>query len=279
VPGSATGARSGTDIPDAPLTLPDFDVEAEWRLPRPGVGSLPLLLRALRNPFRVAPAALCSALLPRGRRRLTSIGDLIGELHDGLGWPAGTHIVATDFHTGSRTIFGGPGGPRVSPGRAVMASCAVPGWYEPVEVKQVPYIDGAVYSPCSVDLLADAGCDEVYVLAPMASLQPDRPTTALGRLERAWRRIATNRTLDEVRRVRATGARVHVLTPDADDLMVMGANMMDIERRADVLLTAREGMVRRLGLPAAQKSGSLHELAGHRVQERAGDRPALTPAA
>jgi NTE family protein len=113
----------------------------------------------------------------------------------------------------------------------------------------------------------------------MASLQPDRPTTALGRLERVWRRIATNRTLEEVRRVRATGARVHLLTPDADDLVVMGANMMDVERRADVLLTAREGMVRRLGLPAAEKLGSVHELADRRVEERAGDPPALTPAA
>jgi len=278
-PDPVAGTRAGTDIPDAPLPLPDLDTDADWRLPRPGVGSLPLLLHALRNPFQVAPAALCSALVPRGRRRLTPIGDLVGDLHDGLGWPGGTHIVATDFHTGSRAVFGGPDGPRVSPARAVMASCAVPGWYEPVEVEQVPYIDGAIYSPCSVDLLEDSGCDEVYVLAPMASLEPDRPTTALGRLERVWRRIATNRTMEEVRRVRATGAQVHVLTPDADDLTVMGANMMDVERRADVLLTAREGMVRRLGLPAAQKAASLDELAGHRVVKQAGGRSTLTSAA
>jgi len=286
---SSATPKSGTDIPDAPLTLPDFDVEADWQLPRPGVGSLPLLLHALRNPFRVAPAALCSALLPRGRRKLTSIGRLIDDLHDGRGWPTGTHIVATDFQTGSRTVFGRQDHPRASAASAVMASCAVPGWYEPVEVKQVPYIDGAVYSPCSVDLLEDAGCDEVYVLAPMASLEPDRPTSALGRLERVWRRIATNRTLEEVHRVRATGARVHVLTPDADDLTVMGANMMDVERRADVLLTAREGMVRRLGIPAdqqsggAQKSGRVHEF-GSRPDTvganlGAPDRPTLTSAA
>jgi NTE family protein len=307
----SASARSGTDIPDAPLTLPDFNAEADWRLPRPGLGSLPLLMHALRNPFRVAPAALCSALVPKGRRRLTSIGGLIDALHDGRDWPTGTHIVATDFQTGSRAVFGRGDGPRVSPARAVMASCAVPGWYEPVEVREVPYIDGAVYSPCSVDLLEDAGCDEVYVLAPMASVEPDRPTTTFGRLERAWRRIATNRTLAEVRKVRATGARVHLLTPDADDLTVMGANMMDVERRADVLLTAREGMVRRLGIPAAQQSGRLHELAGRAdgagigggvgagvgagaqqpaevprhagdqsgVEGSPGDRPTLTPAA
>lgn len=295
----SVSTRAGTDIPDAPLTLPDFNAEADWRLPRPGVGSLPLLLHALRNPFRVAPAALCSALVPRGRRRLTSIGTLIDGLHNGPGWPDGTHIVATDYWTGERAVFGRTDSPRVAPSRAVMASCAVPGWYEPVEVAQVPYIDGAVYSPCSVDLVEEAGCDEVYVLAPMASLEPDRPTTAFGRLERAWRRIATSRTLAEVERVRATGARVHVLTPDADDLTVMGANMMDIQRRADVLLTAREGMVRRLGIPAAQRSGSVHEFAGRRegdlvdrgvdrrVDRRvevgtgaeAEDRPTLTPAA
>lgn len=293
---SGTSTQAGTDIPDAPLTLPDFNAEADWRLPRPGVGSLPLLLHAMRNPFRVAPAALCSALVPRGRRRLTSIGGLIEDLHDGREWPTGTHIVATDFQTGSRAVFGRPDSPSVSAGRAVMASCAVPGWYEPVEVEQVPYIDGAVYSPCSVDLLEDAGCDEVYVLAPMASLEPDHPTTVLGRLERMWRRAATNRTLAEVARVSATGARVHVLTPDAADLAVMGANMMDVERRADVLLTAREGMVRRLGIPAAahksaaHKSGSVHgftardtavidRAADHRIDGRGDSRPTLTPAA
>ena len=271
---AATSASTSTDIPDAPLTLPDFNAEADWRLPRPGVGSLPLLLHALRNPSRVAPAALCSALVPRGRRRLTSIGGLIDDLHDGREWPTGTHIVATDFQTGSRAVFGRPDSPEASPARAVMASCAVPGWYEPVEVGQVPYIDGAVYSPCSVDLLEGSECDEVYVLAPMASLQPDRPTTALGRLERVWRRMATNRTLAEVRRVRATGARVHVLTPDAADLVVMGANMMDVERRADVLLTAREGMVRRLGTSVAQTSGNVHEFAVHEfaVHDLAGRR-------
>src|ERR1700712_5491041 len=97
--GPGTSTRAGTDIPDAPLTLPDFNAEADWQLPRPGVGSLPLLLHALRNPFRVAPAALCSALVPRGRRRLTSIGGLIEDLHDGRDWPTGPHIVATDFPT------------------------------------------------------------------------------------------------------------------------------------------------------------------------------------
>lgn len=280
---AASGTRSGTDIPDAPLTLPDFNAEADWRLPRPGVGSLPLLLHAVRNPFRVAPAVLCSALVPRGRRRLTSIGGLIDDLHGGRGWPTGTHIVATDFQTGSRTVFGRRGGPRVSPARAVMASCAVPGWYEPVNVKRVPYIDGAVFSPCSVDLLDGAGCDEVFVLAPMASLHPDRPTTVLGRAERMWRRMATNRTIAEVRRVRASGARVHVLTPDALDLEVMGANMMDIERRADVLLSAREGVVRRLGSPGAWRCASVDGRAGPgyagSIANRDEGRPELTPAA
>jgi len=76
-----------------------------------------------------------------------------------------------------------------------------------------------------------------------------------------------------------SGIEVHVLTPDADDLGVMGANMMDVERRADVLLTAREGMVRRLGLPAAQKPASVGHLAGRRIESRAGGQSSLTSAA
>lgn len=211
-----------------------------------GVGSKPLAWRAVCPPWSVSPFAVCAALLPRGRGSLASVGSLVGRARPGPRWPANTWTVAMNYDTGSRTVFGRPEGPRSSLARAVMASCAVPVWYAPVRVRGVPYVDGAVCSPCNADLLAGEALDEVYVLAPMASRHLDRPAGALARLERLWRRVVTRRTLREVARLQEGGARVHLLTPNAEDLELMGANMMDGTRRHDVLQLARETVSRAL---------------------------------
>lgn len=111
-----------------------------------------------------------------------------------------------NYHTGERETFGRAGRPRASFTNAVMASCAAPAWYQPVPIGEVPYVDGALCSPCNADLLAGADLDEVYVLAPMASFAPDRPRGPLARLERASRRVATRQTLRELSLVRAAGS-------------------------------------------------------------------------
>jgi len=238
-----TASARATQIPDTPALALDLDGEPSWPgLPRLGPGSVPLALRVARRPLAVSPRVLCAALLPRGRRPLTQLGALIGDVR----WPDSTWVVALNYHTGARVPFGRPGSPHSSLARAVMASCAVPAWYEPVRIGQDPHVDGAVYSPCNADLLVDAGLDEVYVLAPMASVELDRPRTPLAWFERAWRRLATRRTLDEVERLRATGTRVRLLMPNAADLAVMGANMMDVGRRAEVLHTARASVLHQL---------------------------------
>lgn len=251
----ALDSTAGSAAHESPMPLPDFGglEPALPPLPRLGVGSWPLLMHAVRNPSRVRPAAWCAALVPRGRRRLTTVGALINDLHGPHRWPAGTHVVATNYRRGSRTVFGRARGHRASAARAVMASCAVPGWYQPVDVDRIPYIDGAVYSPCNADVVRD--CDEVYVLAPMASVRPDRPTSALARLERWWRRGATIRTLAEVRRIEAAGARVHLFTPNAEELAVMGTNMMDGTRRADVLRAARNAVSGQLSTATTEPRG------------------------
>jgi NTE family protein len=268
-PVTAIEARSATQLPDMGPPVLDLDGEPAWpTLPRPGLGSLPLLLRAARNPFRVRPAALGAALLPRGRRQLNRVGAAVDHVHNGRRWPTGTRIVATDYQTGKRTAFGRPGAPRVSPARATMASCAVPGWYAPVNVGLVPYVDGAVCSPSNADLAR--GCEEVWVLAPMASLHPG----PLGRVQGWWRRWATERLMSEVRLLRASGARVHLLTPGARDLAAMGANMMDGRRRAQVLDVARSGVLARLGGARRRTGRRTGRAAVHRARLAGGASPA-----
>lgn len=119
-----------------------------------------------------------------------------------------------------------------------MASCAIPGWYQPVTVNKRRYVDGGVCSPTSVDLVAKLGLDEVVVLSPMTSLRYDRPVTVAARIERRFRRLSTKRVIAEVKKVAATGTKVTLLGPGPEDLAVIGANMMDPRRRTQVLETS-----------------------------------------
>ena len=121
--------------------------------------------------------------------------------------------------------------PAVDLSTAVMASCAIPGWYQPVRIGEHRYIDGGAWSSTNIDLLAGHGLDEVYVLAPQVSFDADHPSQLATRLERQWRVRVTARALREVAKVHRHGAEVTVLGPGADDLEAMGANLMEVGRR------------------------------------------------
>ena len=149
-----------------------------------------------------------------------------------------TWIVAVDYDSGSRTVFGRAGAPQASLADAVVASCSIPGWYEPMVIGGRRYVDGGVRSSTSLGLLADAGIDEVCVLAPMASLVRDNPRKPHTRIERRMRALITYSLQREVRALRAAGMKVTVVTPGPEDLAVMGLNPMDPRRRAAVLETS-----------------------------------------
>lgn len=119
-----------------------------------------------------------------------------------------------------------------------MASCAIPGWYSPLLIDGVRYVDGGACSSTNVDLLAGLGLDEVFVLAPMVSFAMDSPTHLHVRMERAWRARVTRRCLREVAKVHGTGTEVTVLGPGREDLEAFGANLMAVSRRQLVLDTA-----------------------------------------
>ena len=101
------------------------------------------------------------------------------------GFGAGrTWIVAVDYDRGRRVVFGRPGAPRAPLADAVVASCSIPGWYQPAVIGGRRYVDGGVRSPTSLRSLARAGVDEVFVLAPMASVVAGCPRQPHERLER-----------------------------------------------------------------------------------------------
>lgn len=260
--GVDTGAlarhQRGTAAPGDPAV--DYDYAAAGPLPpspRWGtIGSRRLLAATARRPHRIPPVAALSAMLPIGRGSLEPISKLVqGPEGTEPSWPTSPQlwIVATDFETGRRTVFGADGAPEATVSEAVMASCAIPAWYQPMVIGGRRYIDGGTCSATSADLLARQQLDEVYVLAPMASFELDCPSSALARIERQLRRATTRRLLREAEKLRAVGTSVTMLAPGPEDLEVIGANMMDPRRRVEVFETSlrtSSGLLRAAAAPA-----------------------------
>jgi NTE family protein len=208
-----------------------------WPQLRPG--SLSLARAALL--LQVPPWVGASGWLPHGRGRHVALRSLVSALEErqpdvARSWAdSRTWIVAMDYDTGQRVLFGHPGAPRVPLADAVVASCSIPGWYEPTRLGGRRYVDGGVRSATSLDALAGTDVQEVYVLAPMASTESDHPLQPHLRLERRVRQLFTHALLCQAKALGAQGKRVTVVTPGPRDLAVMGANLMDPRRRQDVL--------------------------------------------
>jgi NTE family protein len=286
--------HQGVPAPADPPIAYNHDAATGGALPpRPGLrpGSPRLVLDGLRHPRRRSPIVLLAGLLPAGRGTLAPVHDLMAGLARDAGfaesWPTGPRpwVVAADYRTGRRVVFGrdrfashasSPGSvPRIirraTLADAVTASCSIPAWYPPTVIDGVPYIDGGTISNASVDVLRGADVDEVYVLAPMASVESDRPRTALGRVERAVRRTITRGILADVAELRSAGVRTFVVTPEPADLAVIGLNLMNPARRTEVLETAEVTATAQL---TRQLSASAAWARGRKVREAPGQEPA-----
>ena len=217
----------------------EYDYEHEARAlppkPRLRLGSGRLLAATALHPKRVTPLMAFAAVAPQGRGSLQPVGDMVAAVAPPA-WPSAPNVwlVAMDYARGLRVPFGQAGAPAAALPDAVMASCAIPGWYAPVLIGDRHYVDGGACSATSLDLLASLGLDEVYVLAPMAAFSMDSPNTVIVRLERRLRRSVTARLLREAATVRSAGTQVTMLAPGPEDLEIIGANMMDPRRREAV---------------------------------------------
>jgi NTE family protein len=267
--------HQGIPAPGDPTISYDYGAGVGQALPpRPGwrPAAPRLALEGLRHPRRIPPLIALTGLLPPGRGSLRPVHDLVAGVAAATGfadqWPTAPRpwIVAADQLTGRRVVFGrdnlapGPDG-RPRPVRrarladAVQASCSIPAWYPPTVISGVPYVDGGAVSIASVDVVRHAEVDEVFVLAPMASVEPDRPHTAAGRLERRIRQLVTRRITVDVAALRSAGLRVCLLTPGAVDLETMGVNVMNPARRTEVWASARETATGQLRLQLTASAG------------------------
>ncbi|MDQ1633885.1 MAG: hypothetical protein QOJ32_694 [Frankiaceae bacterium] len=219
---------------------------------------------AARTSGRPRLGGRIAGMVPRGRVSPGGIVRLV-QLVGGDEWPdETTWICAVRRRTGVRVVFGSAGAPPAPFSKAIAASCAIPGYFEPVRIPTAPadarqagrrqqddrpqddYVDGGAHSPTNLDLLADAGLDAVLALSPMSfSGVPS------ARLDLGARALFRGTLAREALAVRRRGTPVLTIAPGASELRVMGLNAMSPARWADVVEIAARAARRRLQGPEA----------------------------
>lgn len=204
------------------------------------------VLALVRRPRQALNALLLAPEMARGRVPLTLIMEGLRRRH-GDAWPdAALWIVAVRRDNGRRVVFGREGEPRADVASAVAASCAIPGYFSPVEIDGTTYVDGGVHSPTNADLLSAVELDLVVISSPM-SLEP---RAARPRLDLPLRLTFHRYLRSEVWSLRRHGDKVVTIEPDGPVLELMGINMMDGRRADEVEQRAYELALRRLAVVA-----------------------------
>ena len=132
-------------------------------------------------------------------------------------------IAAVDRANGRRVMFGAPEEPKATVAQAVLASCAVPWIFAPITIGEREYVDGGVWSPTNLDAVPAGRGSRVLCLVPTAGA----PIGAL-------RTVSAAALGYESMALRARGAQVDTIVPDAASLDAIGPNLMDRNRRGAV---------------------------------------------
>ncbi|MGW4164801.1 patatin-like phospholipase family protein [Streptomyces sp. NPDC004788] len=162
---------------------------------------------------RLAGAA--TTVAPAVRRQV-----IAGRLGPATAWPERRLVIAAvDADSGELATFEGTDA-GVSLVDAVTASCAIPGVWPVAELAGHRYIDGGLHSTANAHLAA--GYERVVVVAPNGAgskviVSPGAQGAALA----------------------AAGARVEVITPDAESKRAFGRNPLDPTRRAPAARAGR----------------------------------------
>jgi len=198
----------------------------------------------LRLPRIPRPQAVWSAL--RNARRFDPLRALMTHLHDGtrdvearlqfLGtdWPASAFsCCAVRRSDGRRHVFGPTLGPSGGLAAAVAASCAVPGYFAPVDVDGVDYLDGGIASATNADVVP-GDVDLAIVLAPMASATPQHGFS----LDRLIRERTAGKLRDELAHLSARGIEHVVFAPGPETIALLGPDFMSDTATAEIVVTA-----------------------------------------
>ena len=219
-----------------------------WNLP-----STALISRTVRRPLAFRPDVAAMTLLPRGRIDISERARGLDE-HIGGRWPRGLRICAVRRSDGARVVFGRDGAPSARLAEAVLASCAIPGYFRPVDIGGTEYVDGGVHSATNADVLRSEELDVVLVISSMSA--------ANGSVNGAdgWIRRTVHRRMErEITRLEGAGMKVVRLEPGAESRRAMGLRAMAEDRGPRVIEAAYEETRERiLATPGARLARSPH---------------------
>jgi NTE family protein len=183
--------------------------------------------------------------VPDGTRSLADLGRIIATAAPSF--DGRLLVSAVDLETGRRVMFGAPGAPRASVAEAVMASCAIPGFFAPIEIDGRRYVDGGAWSPTNLDAVPVHDGDRVLCLNPTGSLRPGS-----GGLAGAIGPVSRTVSASEALALRHRGASVQTVNPDSASAAAMGTNLMSRRRRSAVIAAGHAQGMRLAGLSGAR---------------------------
>ncbi|MET9952732.1 patatin-like phospholipase family protein [Streptomyces sp. NPDC006339] len=202
----ASGAFTLDALYESQLTAPDGELPARF-----GIGGIlryTLAVLGSRTPEaygrklgRLASSARTVA--PEVRREVVA-----GRLGPAVDWPERPRLLITAVNADTGELAALDADTGIPLADAVTASCAIPGAWPVVECAGRRWIDGGVHSTANAHLAA--GYERIVVVAPSAAgnkviLSPARQGADLA----------------------AAGARVEVITPDAESRQVFGRGSLD----------------------------------------------------
>jgi NTE family protein len=255
--GSVTGAALRVGVPATDLAASTYGrptspqggallkriITDESPLPSPSLLSLlrlwnppstALIKRTVQHPLAFRPDVATMTLLPRGRIDISARAEALHELI-GDDWPEGLWICAARRSDGDRVVFGRDGSPPASLAAAVLASCAIPGYFAPITIGGTEYFDGGVHSRTNADVLATHPLDAVVVVSSMSAAH-GRSIGADSLL-----RLSVHRRLQrEIGRLEANGTAVIRFEPGPASRRAMGFWAMAENRAPRVIEAAYE---------------------------------------
>lgn len=221
-PGAAEALRERPEFP--PVRIGAF-------LRRPRMPSRTLLAAWARRPWRVDPFAALVSVLPDGSLDLaehaTAIDRILGDA-----WPTEDLWVCAVRQDDLRLmVFGLDLRPSLA--RAVCASCAVPGYIQPVRIDGRTYVDGGVRSTSNADVLCRSDLDLVIVVSPMSG----RDLRGLG-IANVVRRRVRRRVQVERERLRQAGIPSVLIEPGPEVIEALGNDFMSSDNVGEIVRTA-----------------------------------------
>ena len=162
------------------------------------------------------------------------------------------YLVGTDLDTTERIVFGEGEWADVPISLAVAASGALPGIYDPVEVKGREFIDGGIVSTTNVDVAVERGAKFVIVINPLVPFVNDfskriptftgsraRRVSDMGMagiLNQTFRLLSHDRLhrAVEIWEKRYPGVDFILVEPELDDELMFGTSILDYRARLEI---------------------------------------------